>query len=63
MLYASTKSTMKQEFGGGLIKEEMFGNVPVGTLRNDLQVVNGCILSLKYHNMMIMHRFLILFVN
>ncbi|PIK54199.1 Twinfilin-1 [Apostichopus japonicus] len=28
MLYASTKSTMKQEFGGGLIKEEMFGNVP-----------------------------------
>ena len=25
MLFAATKSTLKQEFGGGLIKEEMFG--------------------------------------
>lgn len=31
MLYASTKSTMKTEFGSGLIKDEMFGNVPVST--------------------------------
>lgn len=29
MLYASTKSTMKTEFGSGLIKDEMFGNIPV----------------------------------
>lgn len=28
MLYASTKSTMKTEFGSGLIKDEMFGNIP-----------------------------------
>ncbi|XP_064632244.1 twinfilin-1-like [Lineus longissimus] len=28
MLYASTKATMKQEFGGGLIKAEVFGTEP-----------------------------------
>lgn len=25
MLYAATRATLKSEFGGGLIKEEMFG--------------------------------------
>lgn len=25
MLYAATRATLKLEFGGGLIKEEMFG--------------------------------------
>ena len=29
MLFAATKSTLKQEFGGGLIKEEMFGTMKV----------------------------------
>ena len=29
MLYAATRATMKQEFGGGQIKEEVFGSVPV----------------------------------
>ena len=29
MLFAATKSTLKQEFGGGLIKEEMFGTTKV----------------------------------
>ena len=27
MLYASTKATLKKEFGGGQIKEELYGNV------------------------------------
>lgn len=29
MLYASTRATLKKEFGGGLVKDEMFGTVPV----------------------------------
>lgn len=29
MLYASTKATMKKEFGGGQIKDELFGTVKV----------------------------------
>lgn len=28
MLYAATRATLKQEFGGGQIKEEVFGTVP-----------------------------------
>jgi len=30
MLYASTRSTLKKEFGGSQVKDEMFGTVPVG---------------------------------
>ena len=29
MLYAATRATLKMQFGGGLIKDEMFGTVPV----------------------------------
>ena len=29
MLYASTKATLKTEFGSGHIKDELFGTVPV----------------------------------
>jgi len=29
MIYAATRSTMKTEFGTGIIKEEMFGTVKV----------------------------------
>ena len=29
MLYASTKATLKMEFGGGQIKEEIYANVRV----------------------------------
>jgi twinfilin-like protein len=29
MLYASTKATLKQEFGSGQIKEELHATVPV----------------------------------
>ena len=32
MLYASTKSTLKREFGGGHLKDEMHGTVEVGTI-------------------------------
>jgi hypothetical protein len=32
MLYASTKATLKKEFGGGQIKEEVFATTMVGTL-------------------------------
>ena len=30
MLYASTKATLKKEFGGAQIKDEVFGTVKVG---------------------------------
>ena len=29
MLYAATRATLKAEFGGGQVKEEMFGTVKV----------------------------------
>ena len=29
MLYAATRATLKTQFGGGLIKDELFGTVPV----------------------------------
>lgn len=29
MLYAATRATMKREFGGGQIKEELFGTILV----------------------------------
>lgn len=31
MLYAATRATVKKEFGGGHIKDELFGTVKVGT--------------------------------
>ena len=30
MLYAATRSTLKMEFGGGHIKDEIFGTMKVG---------------------------------
>lgn len=33
MLYAATRATVKKEFGGGHIKDELFGTVKVGPLR------------------------------
>lgn len=29
MLYAATRATVKKEFGGGHVKDEMFGTVEV----------------------------------
>jgi len=29
MLFASTRATLKKEFGGGQVRDEMFGTVPV----------------------------------
>lgn len=38
MLYAATRATVKKEFGGGHIKDEIFGTVKVCTLcrENDI---------------------------
>ena len=36
MLFAGTKATLKKEFGGGHIKDEMFGTLPVCTVFDDL---------------------------
>lgn len=33
MLYAATRATLKKEFGGGHIKDEVFGTVKVQNLR------------------------------
>lgn len=30
MVYAATRATLKKEFGGGHIKDEIFGTVEVG---------------------------------
>lgn len=30
MVYAATRATLKKEFGGGHVKDEMFGTVQVG---------------------------------
>lgn len=30
MVYAATRATLKKEFGGGHIKDEMFGTAEVG---------------------------------
>lgn len=32
MLYAATRATLKKEFGGGHIKDELFGTVKVPNL-------------------------------
>jgi hypothetical protein len=32
MLYAATRATLKKEFGGGHIKDEVFGTVKVQNL-------------------------------
>jgi len=32
MLYAATRATLKKEFGGGQVKDEVFGTAPVRTL-------------------------------
>ena len=33
MLYAATRATLKSEFGGGFIVEEIFGNSKVGWIQ------------------------------
>ena len=41
MLYAATRATLKKEFGGGIIKDEVFGTTMVGALSNSFYVF-GC---------------------
>lgn len=36
MLYASTRATLKKEFGGGQVRDEMFGTVQVRDFYNAL---------------------------
>ena len=36
MLYASTKATLKKEFGAGQIKDDLYGNVRVRRLETSL---------------------------
>lgn len=55
MVYAATRATLKKEFGGGHVKDEMFGTVQVGLSLNysphavDYSLLNK-ILMLKYAN-------------
>lgn len=35
MVYAATRATLKKEFGGGHIKDEIFGTVEVGEVRSE----------------------------
>jgi hypothetical protein len=45
MLYAATRATVKKEFGGGHIKDELFGTVKVSQarIRNGDQRVRHCV--------------------
>lgn len=43
MLYAATQSTMKQIFGGGLIKDDISGSVKVNKI-NICSVMDLCML-------------------
>lgn len=38
MLYAATRATVKKEFGGGHIKDELFGTVKVCTLYKESDI-------------------------
>ena len=45
MLYASTKATLKKEFGGGQIKDDLYGNMKVffyKTLTRLLTIIRIC---------------------
>ena len=42
MLYASTKATLKQEFGGGQVKDELYGNVRVRVIHFVIHVLLTC---------------------
>jgi hypothetical protein len=39
MLYAATRATLKMEFGGGLIKDEVFGTAMVNLVMQSSYVV------------------------
>ncbi len=39
MLYASTKATLKKEFGGGQVKEDLYGNMRVRTTKSILDSI------------------------
>lgn len=43
MMYAATRATLKKEFGGGHIRDEMFGTVEVRKI--NILRSTGCLLS------------------
>ena len=45
MLYASSKATLKKEFGGGQIKDDLYGNVKVSSVLAMLPTIVICNLS------------------
>lgn len=40
MLYAATRATLKKEFGGGHIKDEIFATTKVGQIDHTAAAVN-----------------------
>lgn len=43
MLYAATRATVKKEFGGGHIKDELFGTVKVSQPKPEYRMgTRGC---------------------
>lgn len=43
MVYAATRATLKKEFGGGHIKDELFGTLEVGSnLWNETSLMSRC---------------------
>ena len=40
MIYASTKATLKSQFGSGQIKEDILGTIPVSIYHSSIHVVN-----------------------
>jgi len=51
MLYAATRATLKSEFGGGNIKHELFGTVPVSgnSHREELFIIVFVKLIVNYY--------------
>jgi len=47
MLYAATRATLRKLFGGGQIREEVFGTVPVSA--------NNIIMIYKFHVLAVYH--------
>ena len=39
MLYASTKATLKKEFGGGQIKDDLYGNMKVFFYKRNFKIL------------------------
>lgn len=47
MLYAATRATLKKEFGGGHIKDEIFGTSKVGHTTTALEIMQKVLYALS----------------